>query len=107
MSPPAWSSATTFGTSHYLAPTSMIMLPLSPRAQTRRIRAIPGLVLFTLSFFSLWLSVSKSDAASDAATPDRRATAARRARSAERAEHLAQLGVDRWHAAGIRGRGVK
>src|SRR5262249_23234634 len=25
----------------------------------------------------------------------------------ERAEHLAQLGVDRWHAAGTRGRGVK
>src|SRR5262249_50385235 len=52
-------------------------------------------------------TLSVRPAWADEAKAERRATTTDTALSPERARHLALLGVDQWHKAGTRGRGVK
>src|SRR5438874_2788994 len=76
-----------------------------------RLQCVPrwmALTLAPLALFSLLLLpayAATAERAAGEATPDRKA--AEPAFSAQRAQHLASLGVDAWHKAGTRGQGVK
>jgi subtilisin family serine protease len=65
-------------------------------------RAAALTALLTLS-----LIVTPAARGADEAIPSRRSSPAEAALAAERAHHLAELGVDRWLAAGSSGRGIK
>ncbi len=67
-----------------------------------------ALVLFWVALIALGQAATEAAAASaEEATPDSLPVAPYADPARQRALHLAQLGVARWHAAGFRGRGVK
>jgi subtilisin family serine protease len=68
-------------------------------------RLLPRLVAPTL--FACLLSAVPAIRAADETFAPRRSSPAEAALTTERAHHLAELGVDRWLAAGATGRGVK
>lgn len=96
------------------------MLNLSASKQTNRVltAATPAawLVLVLASLYgALHLSASETplppvqrvEAQAEAATPDSDTPAAPNTSVEEERRHLSLLGVDRWHLAGYRGRGIK
>src|SRR5438093_10444069 len=87
----------------------MTRFPVVSSASARLSRVRSSIALLVLSFL---LTFSSSPAAgrpasANEATPERRAAVADLALSSERDRHLTLLGVDAWHYAGTRGRGLK
>jgi subtilisin family serine protease len=90
----------------------MAWYSLPPRRPAALLKIWPLLAAAGFAFGNLSLPSAQPSSplpapAAEEATPDSVSVPARYAPAWQRRQHLARLGVDRWHAAGHRGQGVK
>jgi subtilisin family serine protease len=90
----------------------MAWFPLLPRRRAALLRVWPLLAAVALAVCHVPLPEAQPSAypsvpAAEEATPDTLAPPSKYAPALARKQHLARLGVERWHAAGFRGQGVK
>ncbi len=90
----------------------MAWFPLLPRRRAALLRVWPLLIAVALAVCHLYVPQAQPGAcptapAAEEATPETLAPRSKDAPALARRHHLERLGVERWHAAGFRGQGVK